>query len=55
MAQVLGDNHKLYVPEPLIDIYKTDVLKHAHTLTPNWFEAQLLSGITITNDLDAVR
>lgn len=54
-SQVLGDNHKLYVPEQLIDIYKTELLAHAHTLTPNWFEAQLLTGIEIKQHLDAVR
>src|SRR3546814_11647617 len=53
--QVLGDSNKLYVPASLIDIYKSDVLKHAHTLTPNWFEAQLLSDIQITSDFEALR
>lgn len=41
---VLGDDGKLYVPESLIDIYRTVVLPRAHLLTPNQFEVEKLLG-----------
>ncbi|GMH92973.1 hypothetical protein TrST_g3824 [Triparma strigata] len=46
---VLGDNGKLYVPEELVEIYKKDVLKLAYMVTPNSFECEKLTGITITD------
>ncbi|TPX34303.1 pyridoxal kinase [Synchytrium microbalum] len=46
---VMGDEGKLYVPEPLINIYKTTLLPLADILTPNAFEAELLTGTKITS------
>ena len=51
---VLGDNNKFYVNEALLDEYKTKLLPLARVITPNYFEAQMLSGVTITNFQSAV-
>lgn len=52
---VLGDNGKCYVPEQLIDFYRTKLITQASIITPNQFEAELLSGIKIESKEDAVR
>ncbi|ORZ36745.1 Ribokinase-like protein [Catenaria anguillulae PL171] len=44
---VLGDNGKLYLPAEMIDMYKQHFLPMAFAMTPNQFEAELLSGVTI--------
>jgi len=44
---VLGDNGKLYVPEDLVAVYRSEMLEHVSVLTPNQFEAQLLAETTI--------
>lgn len=44
----MGDNGKLYVKEDLIPIYKECVLPLADIVTPNLFEAEILSGMKIT-------
>lgn len=53
---VMGDNGKLYIKEDLISIYKDCVLPLADIITPNMFEAEILSGmkITIENIWEAV-
>ncbi|KAJ1623448.1 Ribokinase-like protein [Pavlovales sp. CCMP2436] len=49
-----GDTHgKLYVPEELVEIYKNEVIPLASVLTPNHFEAELLTGRNISNCSDA--
>ena len=50
---VLGDHGKFYVPVELVHIYKRDVLQIADIITPNQFEIEQLTGITITNIIDA--
>ncbi|XP_076183301.1 pyridoxal kinase [Ptiloglossa arizonensis] len=45
---VMGDNGKLYVPETLIEIYKTEIVPLADIITPNQFEAELLSDTKIS-------
>lgn len=52
---VLGDEGKIYVPEDLVEMYKTLVLPVADVLTPNQFEAEMLTGIKIQNESDAQR
>jgi len=52
---VLGDMGKFYVPEGLVDIYKKDVLPLADVITPNQFEVEQLTGITILSIQDAQR
>uniref|UniRef100_A0A3P9H956 Pyridoxal kinase n=1 Tax=Oryzias latipes TaxID=8090 RepID=A0A3P9H956_ORYLA len=52
---VLGDQGAMYVPENLLPIYKTMVVPLADILTPNQFEAELLTGRTIKTAADAVQ
>ena len=52
---VLGDNGRLYVPPALVEVYRDEVVPHAHALLPNQFEAELLSGLTIRTVADARR
>ncbi|EDQ91718.1 uncharacterized protein MONBRDRAFT_34908 [Monosiga brevicollis MX1] len=51
---VLGDRGKLYVPQTLVDVYKTEVVPVADVLTPNQFELELLSDCTIQSPEDAL-
>ncbi|XP_034672930.1 pyridoxal kinase isoform X4 [Vitis riparia] len=41
---VMGDDGKLYVPTELVAIYREKVVPVASMLTPNQFEAELLTG-----------
>jgi pyridoxine kinase len=50
---VLGDHGKFYVPIELVHIYKRDVLPIADIITPNQFEIEQITGITISNIIDA--
>ncbi|GLT57247.1 hypothetical protein SLA2020_302340 [Shorea laevis] len=49
---VMGDEGKLYVPEELISVYREKVLPVASMLTPNQFEAELLTGLRICSEED---
>ncbi|CAH8862723.1 unnamed protein product [Trichobilharzia szidati] len=51
---VLGDRGKLYVSPELIDIYRERILPLADVLLPNQFEAELLSGMQITDEESAL-
>lgn len=51
---VLGDNGAMYVPENLLPIYRDKVVPAADIITPNQFEAQLLTGRSISSEKDAV-
>lgn len=50
---VMGDNGKLYVPEGLVQVYREKVLPEATVITPNFFEAELLTGIKVASIEDA--
>jgi len=50
---VLGDHGRCYVPRELVAVYRTEVVRRATVLTPNQFEAELLSGRTIRTLGDA--
>ncbi|XP_071954997.1 pyridoxal kinase-like [Antedon mediterranea] len=52
---VMGDNGRFYVPEELMPIYRDELLPLADIVTPNQFEAELLSGIKITNEEEALK
>lgn len=52
---VLGDNGRLYVPEELVDAYRTVVFPHATVITPNQFEAEILTGMKIDSEAAAAR
>ncbi|KAM6984980.1 pyridoxal kinase-like [Aplochiton taeniatus] len=51
---VLGDQGVMYVPENLLPVYRDKVVPVADILTPNQFEAELLSGRKIRTETDAV-
>jgi pyridoxine kinase len=44
---VLGDRGRFYVPQELVEVYKLKVLPLADVITPNQFEAEKLTGITV--------
>eukprot|EP00586_Coscinodiscus_wailesii_P017092 CAMPEP_0172513388 /NCGR_PEP_ID=MMETSP1066-20121228/252118_1 /TAXON_ID=671091 /ORGANISM="Coscinodiscus wailesii, Strain CCMP2513" /LENGTH=331 /DNA_ID=CAMNT_0013293627 /DNA_START=55 /DNA_END=1050 /DNA_ORIENTATION=+ len=46
---VLGDNGKFYVSSDLVPIYKNEVLPLADVVTPNQFELEQLTGLSIGN------
>jgi pyridoxine kinase len=46
---VMGDDGRMYVPEALLPIYKEHIIPLADLITPNQYEAELLSGIRITD------
>ena len=52
---VLGDHGKLYVPKELVECYKEKMIPQATILTPNQFECELLTGITIVTQEDAIK
>ncbi|KAJ2708513.1 hypothetical protein H4R19_004707 [Coemansia spiralis] len=52
---VLGDDGALYVPEELVDLYRTVLCPLASLLTPNQFEAEQLTGRPIASLADAKR
>uniref|UniRef100_A0A3B5K8E7 Pyridoxal kinase n=1 Tax=Takifugu rubripes TaxID=31033 RepID=A0A3B5K8E7_TAKRU len=51
---VLGDHGSMYVPQNLYPVYKNKVVPVADIITPNQFEAELLTGKTISTEKDAV-
>jgi pyridoxine kinase len=52
---VLGDNGELYVPAELVSLFKTEIIPLADIVTPNQFEVEQLTGITIQGIADAKR
>lgn len=42
---VMGDNGKMYVPEDILPVYRDILLPLADIITPNQFEAELMTGI----------
>eukprot|EP01104_Vermistella_antarctica_P013177 TRINITY_DN3957_c0_g1_i1.p1 TRINITY_DN3957_c0_g1~~TRINITY_DN3957_c0_g1_i1.p1 ORF type:complete len:313 (+),score=56.90 TRINITY_DN3957_c0_g1_i1:158-1096(+) len=58
---VLGDRMKgqeegkLYLPPELVTIYREEIICHADIVTPNQFEAELLTEVRINSVDDAVR
>ncbi|XP_076858715.1 pyridoxal (pyridoxine, vitamin B6) kinase a isoform X3 [Brachyhypopomus gauderio] len=51
---VLGDNGAMYVPEDLLPVYRDKVVPVADIITPNQFEAELLTGKKISTEKDAI-
>ncbi|KAJ8920748.1 hypothetical protein NQ315_004888 [Exocentrus adspersus] len=49
---VMGDNGQLYVPKELVPIYKSYIVPLATIITPNLFEAELLTDTKIINQDD---
>lgn len=52
---VMGDHGKLYVPEELVDVYRDQIVPLADIVTPNQFEAELLTGTQINDEASALR
>ncbi|KAL6223222.1 hypothetical protein ACLB2K_006610 [Fragaria x ananassa] len=49
---VMGDEGKLYVPPELVSVYREKVVPVASMLTPNQFEAELLTNSRIVSESD---
>ncbi|RWS14967.1 pyridoxal kinase-like protein, partial [Dinothrombium tinctorium] len=52
---VMGDRGKMYVSPDLLPIYRDKLTQLADVVTPNQFEAELLTGIKIVNEDDAIK
>eukprot|EP00884_Botryococcus_braunii_P022141 jgi/Botrbrau1/8610/Bobra.0196s0010.1 len=52
---VMGDNGKLYVPQDMIAAFREKVIPLAWMVTPNQFEAELITNKEIKTQTDAVR
>lgn len=53
---VMGDTGPgMYVPQDLLPVYRETILPLADIVLPNQFEAQLLTGISIKNQNDALQ
>lgn len=50
----MGDNGKMYVPDEIMPVYRDVVVPLADVLTPNQFEAEVLTGLKMTNFDDAL-
>lgn len=44
---MIGDNGRFYVPKELVPIYQNDIIPYADIVTPNQFEAEILTNIQI--------
>ncbi|XP_074308337.1 pyridoxal kinase [Silene latifolia] len=51
---VMGDEGKLYIPQELVSVYREKVVPVASMLTPNQFEAELLTGLRIVSEKDGM-
>ena len=51
---VLGDDGKCYVPKELIPIFAEKIVSKAYMITPNQFEAELLTNKIIKNHNDVL-
>lgn len=52
---VMGDDNRLYVTKELVPAYKDQIMSLANVLTPNQFEAELLTGIKIDSKKSALQ
>lgn len=52
---VMGDNGEMYVPKELLPIYKANIITLADIITPNQYEAELLTDIKVKNVEDALK
>uniref|UniRef100_S4PEN5 Pyridoxal kinase n=1 Tax=Pararge aegeria TaxID=116150 RepID=S4PEN5_9NEOP len=51
----MGDNGKMYVPEDILPVYRDVVVPLADILTPNQFEAELITGLKMKDLAGALR
>ncbi|XP_042506741.1 pyridoxal kinase isoform X2 [Macadamia integrifolia] len=54
LTYVMGDEGELYIPQELVSVYRERVVPVASMLTPNQFEAELLTGLRITSERDGL-
>eukprot|EP00053_Salpingoeca_punica_P007285 m.66932 g.66932 ORF g.66932 m.66932 type:complete len:296 (-) comp14084_c0_seq3:226-1113(-) len=47
---VMGDHGKLYVPQESVEVYKSELLSLATVVKPNFFEAELLTGLKVHDE-----
>ena len=47
----MGDNGEMYVPEEILPVYRDILVPLADVVTPNQFEAELMTGLKV-HDLD---
>nr|CCA22086.1 pyridoxal kinase putative [Albugo laibachii Nc14] len=52
---VLGDHNRLYVSAEFVDLYRCSIVPIANVLTPNQFECEVLTQITLKSLSDALR
>lgn len=45
----MGDNGKMYVPEDILPVYRDIVVPLADIITPNQFEAELMTGMKMSD------
>ncbi|XP_076445797.1 pyridoxal kinase-like [Babylonia areolata] len=50
---VMGDNGRFYVPKELVPVYQEKIIPHANIVTPNQFELEQLSGLTVSSEEEA--
>src|SRR5437588_525368 len=51
---VMGDAGTMYVPKELLPFFRDKLIALADVLTPNQFEAELLTGVKVENDKSAL-
>ncbi|EDV25249.1 uncharacterized protein TRIADDRAFT_25994 [Trichoplax adhaerens] len=51
---VMGDNGIMYVPKELLPIYREEVIPLADIITPNQFEAEILTDVKIVDEKSAI-
>ncbi|XP_035664514.1 pyridoxal kinase-like [Branchiostoma floridae] len=52
---VMGDRGFMYVPKELLPVYQEKIIPHADLITPNQYEAELLTGLSIKTKADAIQ
>ncbi|CAH1226073.1 PDXK [Branchiostoma lanceolatum] len=52
---VMGDRGFMYVPKELLPVYQEKIIPHADLVTPNQYEAELLTGLSIKTKADAIQ
>lgn len=52
---VMGDDGEMYVPQELLPVFKNEIVPLADILTPNQFEAEILTGEKINSIEDALK
>jgi pyridoxine kinase len=51
---VMGDSGHMYVPQELLPFYRDNLMGLADVVTPNQFEAEILTGVSIRTEADTV-